>query len=183
MLVFAITSATIGTMGSGKGKSRRASASAPSAAVADQRVVWDEDKWNSFVRNTGLDYDGVNGMPGDGVKLEHYYLGEREEGVSERGEDIVADFVRMYAELFADAIAVGAISLPVPYKAEDFEFKASPHPPDDPNIAVVLKTQPQFEQVIDDESGLSGGDPLSSVYVADQLCEIALKVNMLLPAS
>lgn len=94
-------------MGSGKGKARRtrtttqANTSAPGATR-------DRSKWEQFLKNGGV----------QNTKMVKYYPCEKviHEGVPE------LDWVHIVTELFQDAVAVGAISLPEPYSSGDFEF-------------------------------------------------------------
>ena len=89
-------------MGSGKGKTRRVGAAATRADL----VVFEQSLWQDFVSDSGL---------GD-TPLAQYYLGRnvrRYKG---------SEFERVLNELFADAVAVGAITLPPSYRAEYFIF-------------------------------------------------------------
>ena len=66
-----------------------------------QTVPWDE-----FVRSNGLEE----------VKVYHYYLGSTPDEITEEV------YEKLLSNLFADAAAVGALTLPSPYRPEDFEL-------------------------------------------------------------
>src|ERR1035437_6868886 len=106
-------------MGSGKGKTRRAKAVAPPTIT--QGVLYDQRKWREFVGSHELQH----------VTVRDYYLGGT---VSPSA----ADYARMFSELFQDAVAVGAITLPAPYQAEDFTLTIGP------TAHVALRSQPEI---------------------------------------
>src|ERR1022692_4702623 len=103
-------------MGSGKGAVRRSQTVKlrPNAHAGENDPAWkfpgvvgyEPDKWTEFVSG------GVLGP----VRVDKYYLG-RIPRPKKNG-----DYEKIIAELFADAISVGAVVLPSPYVAEDFEF-------------------------------------------------------------
>ena len=56
-----------------------------------------------------------------------------------------ADYELLISELVADAIAIGAIVLPAPYKAEDFSFKITSRLLGKPHgLSVQLRNDPSF---------------------------------------
>src|ERR1022692_21084 len=91
-------------MGSGKGKSRRAKASAGTA----DHVAYNTSKWRKFTNSEGL----------WGMRVYDYYLGEGNDRYPTKEEH-----EKVMGELFRDAVDVGAFTLPSPYKAEDFVFQ------------------------------------------------------------
>src|ERR1039458_6940228 len=109
-------------MGSGKGKTKRARAvSSPpkretttkpeKQSVTPTRkkpiIQFEGAKWGNFVKNTSL----------KDVKLSRYYLNR------EARKENFSDYETIIRELFADGVNAGAIPLPAPYHAEDFEFE------------------------------------------------------------
>ena len=99
-------------MGSGRGKTRRSQTARPQLGVQTstppgERVIQDWKKWVEFVKNDGL---------GE-VNVYEYYLGR------EPWQATHLQSAKVAAELFADAVALGAVVLPSPYKAEDFIFQ------------------------------------------------------------
>ena len=100
-------------MGAGQGKNRRASGLQPQLRTKNSVMVpagtaeFDTEKWNEFVEGGELAK----------VKLYDYYLGERaDENYTN------AEHGQVLTELLLDAETVGALSLPSPYKAEDFQL-------------------------------------------------------------
>ena len=80
-------------MGAGRGKTRRAQAVVILSGL--KKVIFDEEKWNEFLKTSKL----------TDVKLSQYYL----RGVSCRTG---VEYEKVFNELFADAVAVNAIVLP-----------------------------------------------------------------------
>src|ERR1035437_4932500 len=78
------------------------------AKIAGYHLV----EWTRFVNSSGLEK----------INLHEYYLGEELLQITND------DYAKLLTELFADAVAVGAIVLPRLYKAEDFLFEVSPDP-------------------------------------------------------
>ena len=115
-------------MGSGKGQSRRVHSSANGSIEGNCasgmlyhsqghvetiiRQVHAEHAWSDFIHGGGL----------GGVPLHEYYLEGRFGGA---GPKYPARCEKVLAELFADAVAVGAIVLPSPYVSDNFVFKVS----------------------------------------------------------
>lgn len=95
-------------MGSGKGKSKRAQASASSSARPPV-VVFREKNWEAFLQRHKLETLGV----------QEYY------GVALNERITPDEVMKVFEELFADAVEVKAIGLPEGYSATDFVFKAS----------------------------------------------------------
>src|ERR1035437_9527614 len=117
-------------MGSGKGKVRRSQAGIKAAPPSLQKTWCDASKWVEFIEDNGLE-DGL---------LYEYYLGANAAKCS--GDAATA---KVFSELFADAVTVGAINLPEPYVAADFEFQISsgaPHGWVNRAAKVVLKGEP-----------------------------------------
>src|ERR1039458_2233951 len=91
-------------MGAGQGKTRRAQQAQP----ANKEAVHNKpEKWEEFIKNSGL----------TSAKLHQYYLKNTPKPLTHE------DYNKLMNELFADCVAVGAITLPNPYEAKDFEFK------------------------------------------------------------
>ena len=111
-------------MGSGKGKTRRVQTQVPTPILQglNKDVAFYLDRWDKFVA------DGRLGR----VPLYKYYLGNASPGV--------AECEGVPQELFTDAVTVGAITLPKPYKAEDFEVKKLGS---SARMSVGLKSNPQ----------------------------------------
>ena len=95
-------------MGAGKGKSRRAQSNLSTENETGVSVVSQPKKWEEFVYDGGL----------QDVCLYDYY-----HGAGSRNQCSPAEYKMIVGELFADAVAVGALSLPNPWKADDFEFE------------------------------------------------------------
>ena len=104
---FLKTSATITVMGSGSGKSRRVRVGVHSAASNLPSLSFEKPLWDKFVDDGGLAT----------VNLYDYYLGEAPVVV------VDTDFKKVFDELFADSVAVGAIVLPDNYSVDDFDFQ------------------------------------------------------------
>ena len=94
-------------MGAGKGKARRGQVTVSSGEAI---FAMDMNKWQDFVSGSGL----------EGVTLREYYV--EDFTVNALGISPGA-YTKIIAEIFADAVAIGAIVLPKPYKADDFEFR------------------------------------------------------------
>ena len=103
-------------MGSGRGKNRRSQATTTPAAKGKRKPRWaevfNESIWNEFV----IDGDLKN------YNLYKYY-GVLDASGNAPQQPSHADYEKVITELFADAVAIGAIALPSPHKAEDFAFK------------------------------------------------------------
>src|ERR1035437_5318841 len=112
-------------MGSGKGKTRRAQAIKFDDLDAVAEATSDRNKWSKFVEAGHL----------KGVKIYQYYLGD----ASRKAYSDVAR-EKLTRELFIDAVAVGALTLPAKYSAEDFAFRASGQ-----RITISLKNRPDLE--------------------------------------
>src|ERR1035437_2941399 len=97
-------------MGSGKGKTRRLRTARPQAVtetVAEKdKIMFQQEKWDEFIKDGGI-WD---------EKFYDYYLEQPPEQFNDK------DYEQLMAELFADAVAVGALPLPEPYTCEDFEL-------------------------------------------------------------
>src|ERR1035437_4785568 len=92
-------------MGSGKGRSKRVrsiTCSSQTAEVAEEK--WTE--WQNFVWGSKLEE----------VPLHNYYLGHAPEDITD------VEYEKILTELLADSVAVGAITLPSPYRPDDFVF-------------------------------------------------------------
>ena len=115
-------------MGSGEGQTRRMQATAPTVGVLNKVLALDPDKWEEFVNESGIEH----------VSAYKYYLGTLP------GKCGAAEHEKVTTELFADAISVGALILPPPYIAADFEFKMVPGSINKLNI--ILKQQPELSE-------------------------------------
>ncbi len=137
-------------MGSGQGKSRRgqvvsprleAQASTRTPVPAAQRrnhlAVFQEQKWAEFLKKSDL----------EGTTIIKYYLGSVPKTLVE------ADYEKMITELFADAVTVGAILLPVqyrhpaPYTVEDFVFTVSPDDLGTTTLAIRFKDKTLWKPI------------------------------------
>jgi hypothetical protein len=103
-------------MGAGQGKTRRAQAvaSKPSERTVACEALYKAEVWAEFIRNAGI----------DGLRLQQYYLGHPLASSQQVSDQ---EYETILAGLFADAVTVGAIVLPDPYKIEDFQFKVGSH--------------------------------------------------------
>src|ERR1039458_6227878 len=93
-------------MGAGKGKARRARAAisvTPHTAAQEDthQTLFHIDKWSEFIANNEL----------QSMRLQEYYLGDGPPSSD------ATDHIRIFWELFMDAVAVGAIEIPSPYTA------------------------------------------------------------------
>src|ERR1035437_5026300 len=117
-------------MGSGKGQMRRTRVS---IATAHGRKAFIGRRWAEFVLAGGLSE----------MKLHQYYLG-RDFVASADPHSIVEDALKLVAELFADMVAVGVVSLPSSQEVEDFQFMVYQgltymFHKDKPNVKAVLQ--------------------------------------------
>ena len=58
----------------------------------------------------------------------------------------VEDQEKVIKELFADMVGVGALTLPSPYKAEDFEFKMKSNGTYNRRVVLSLKAMPELSK-------------------------------------
>src|ERR1039458_2559643 len=114
-------------MGSGKGKTRRTqtnSASQPKlkntkttpstkTATTANTVKTKPEKWEEFVHSSGTQT----------MQLSQYYLGKNVNKTTLNMKD--HEYEKIMAELFADQIATGALSLPRTLNADNIIFKMS----------------------------------------------------------
>jgi hypothetical protein len=151
-------------MGSGKGKSRRTSGLKP--AVKAQRTPFNEITWNDFVEDGGL----------KNFNLYKYYDVVDELG-EPRQQPTGADYEKVIWELFADAVAVGAIILPDTLAASDFIFAiktiSSGRVTYGQDMRVSLKGKPEVSTSIGSIYNTLDGKKVMSnwyvVYVADHI--------------
>ena len=131
-----------GDMGSGRGKTRRAKTGIfPSSTTKSgfPTATYEPAKLEEFLRRSAV----------ADVNTYEYYLGpERAYApVNERQRPDV-DHEKVLAEVFADAVEVGAIVLPDSYATEDFSFRMVDDVNDnvyDRQFDVVLKDRPEHE--------------------------------------
>ena len=103
-------------MGTGKGKTRRAQAGLSPEALAERALAlakeatYDRGIWSEFVKSSDM-------MT---AKVYPYYLGK---SASSPPDYTFADHEKVVTELLADFVAVGALTLPSPYTADDFGIK------------------------------------------------------------
>ena len=76
------------------------------ATQPQRRVAWHQRTWEEFVGSLGVKR----------VDLYDYYLGKTAREYSD------AEHAQVIAEIFTDAILVGALTMPQHYSAEDFSF-------------------------------------------------------------
>src|ERR1039458_8567626 len=93
-------------MGSGKGQTKRVQARHIIEKVESDGVTCDPAKWEEFVQDNGR----------GSIKLFQYYLG------SGTDQPTAEEYEKLFSELLADAVTVGAIAFPDPYKPEDFQI-------------------------------------------------------------
>ena len=122
-------------MGAGRGKSRRAGVMSQSGKL----------KWVEFAETVGVKEGNFY----------QYYLGHRPSNPTD------ADYEKTMFELFADAVSIGAISLPNPYEIQDFEFKVTPR---SDYIEVSLKNKPLFEDVYFPPNDYDPGEVVNNDY-------------------
>jgi hypothetical protein len=153
-------------MGPNAEKTLRAIAEAP-PRVSYSRVIWAE-----FMKLSGLRK----------VNLHEYYLGSPSPDAS------TAEYQKIITELFEDAVAVGALILPPPYKTKDFLFQVGPSR--NPTLAdigvmqveAVLSSYPQVAQNVVLATHLNEVNTLSGGHVADALGFVANAVGRLVEA-
>ena len=150
-------------MGSGKGRTRRAQAT--SFAKQGQEVTWDVDKWNEF----------VDGETMKNVMVDEYYLSK---GAM---ESALENYGLVFSELFADAVAVGAIVLPDGVNVDDFRFVVGPFS-NEPRHgrADVYIFKGDTEEGVGLATNIDETDMMSSEYVSAQLVFIVRRVHKLL---
>ena len=160
-------------MGSGRGKTRRAQQvqhATDSAPGAFTHMTVDEEKWDNFTRNCDLANLGIY----------NYYLGQKAPLTIFQVQELAADeHMKIVRELFADAVSVGAITLPEPYKAEDFELQPSPDYDDE--VLIKMKGNPELTKIVQNVSlPLSANPLLDDQVVIDSLYEFLTGVRGLL---
>ena len=148
-------------MGSGRGQTRRAKAQVAQQvrSKADQ-VTFKQHVWVDFVAESGLTK----------MKLLQYYgaLKSYLELNPNAGKISVEEMNKLHlattAELFADAVAVGALDLPSPYTTEDFVFEMVPgiQSFDDDGVEASLKGKPELRAGVASAYLLRQDVPLAS---------------------
>jgi hypothetical protein len=112
------------------------------------------------------------------VMVDEYYL---KKGAL---ESVLENYGVVAAELFADAVAVGAIVLPDGVGVDDFQFRTTPFSddhPDDPEVHVIFRGDAQKEVDLNGSPyDVIGMDMMSSEYVSEHLSFIAQQVQALL---
>src|ERR1039458_345963 len=136
-------------MGSGKGKARRAqvASAAGRAYVAreGQEVKWDVNQWNEFVAGESM----------KNVMVDEYYLSK---GAM---KSTLENYGVVFSELFADAVAVGAIVLPDGISVDDFRFVVSPFANEQGGADVYI-FKGDTEEGVGLKSNITGTDMMSS---------------------
>ena len=155
-------------MGSGKGKTRRALGSQPGSRItsapvpkglvkgtkgtetrtttpAEVRSDW--PKWYVFIRENSL---------GD-VRLYDYYLGQIPTFPATPKE-----CERVCKNVFADFVAVGALILPTPYAADDFEF----HMGADSSLHINIRGNETTTQLLNIDYFLSAGKTMGDYDIS-----------------
>src|ERR1039458_248590 len=102
-------------MGSGKGKNRRTKTSTPSHTLpghiverkSSRSLTYNPSKWKEFLNNSGL----------NGVCPYGYYLGKTSQTYT------TTEHNKVLNELFTDAAAIGAFSIPSPYETKDLTIR------------------------------------------------------------
>ena len=163
-------------MGSGQGRTRRSRAAtarlnAPAASspsdVPTRGAVFNRQKWQVFLRESDL----------EGMSLHKYYLGKKDSHVPDY------QLEKVVTELFADAVEVGAIILPSPYKPADFEFKVKASDGfglDSSRIDVSLLGKPHIFSTVAPTTYLGSVYSLSDGIVADSLGFIFAAIRKLI---
>ena len=149
-------------MGSGKGKTRRALASVHGRPL--ETVAFYEDKWAEFVENSELKK----------VPLTQYYCGED----LSFAQITRADHEKMMTEIFKDAVEVGAIVLPEPFTADNFQFCEMDFYKGE-EIGVALNAHPEIIEEVCSYTW-ANNMPLSDHYMKKVLQWIAEGVDSLL---
>src|ERR1035437_7058916 len=98
-------------MGAGKGQVRRArqEPTIVGSMHKDAGATYDWRPWLDFIQGRGL----------ENVSSTRYYLGQ---GTPPRSDEEAS---KVLMELFLDSVAVGALKIPSPYTAEDFQIEVS----------------------------------------------------------
>ena len=104
-------------MGAGKGQTRRVQgrvsgvrhAPVKTKATKWVKVKFNRSEWAQFLKDSRL----------ANVNIYKYYLGSIPSKIT------FEDYDKVLTELFADAVEVGAVVLPEPYKAADFRLEAA----------------------------------------------------------
>src|ERR1035437_4813039 len=127
-------------MGSGRGQMRRTQVSIATAHGQKAFIEASRRRWAEFVLASGLSE----------VKLHQYYLG-RGFVASADPRKIVEDALKLVAELFADMVAVGVVSLPSSQEVDDFQLMVYQgltymFHKDKPNVKAVLLNPSQSEE-------------------------------------
>src|ERR1035437_3437467 len=150
-------------MGSGKGQARRTQVVYQTQPALT--VPCDQDKWLKFVQESGL----------TGVKVYKYYLGEK---AKKTYTD--AEHGKVLAELFADAVAVGAVALPKPSTLADFEFLVDSSS-QNPRMNIRLKRKPDlFSTWADPAFFLAPSNTMDHENTPYSLTQIARAIESLL---
>src|ERR1017187_7003246 len=130
-------------MGSGKGKMRRVGSAC--CNLEDQPVIATSEvagvvteKWAQWQQFTW-------GSSSADVSLHEYYLGHAPEDITDE------EYEKLLAELFADAVVVGAIALPDPYKPADFSFR-------------IINSKIGFSKIVDAEITLKNNPEVRGVF-------------------
>src|ERR1035437_2972496 len=184
-------------MGSGKGRTRRISAASRNLSVApvasasnerasaqmtsaaasyaamtsagpqERRVVFKVSLWDEFVDPAGV---------GD-VRLREYYLGQAPKVQPRDLTDAECELI--LGGLFADAVDVGAIKLPKPHKAEDFQFAVRYANTRGEDVKITLKSKPGQARDLVWASETARDHTLSSAEVIVILSDVAKGVHAL----
>ena|ERR1035437_2933334 len=154
-------------MGAGQGKTRRASGLQPTTEPAVIGTMVDERAWKTFVAQS---------LP-PSTKLFSYYLG-KDAATSES-----IDYQKLVSELFADAVAVGAVLLPAPLTADKFEFSTYRNSGREQlTIRAADRSVEREPFLFNPHTYFGKNTPLDAWYVIRSLKEIALAVNKILAA-
>ena len=97
-------------------------------------VAEGKQKWQEFVLGSGL----------KNVGLQKYYLGKA-------GRLARWEYERLATEMFRDATNIGAIIIPEPHQAEDFQFKIWMHAASNgQKLRMFLKSKPEKQKALYD---------------------------------
>ena len=154
-------------MGSGKGKSRRTNA-ATAALRTVAHATPDEEKWHDFVESCELASVGIL----------RYYLGRSPRKLTAEDCELVL------TELFSDAVTVGAIALPEPYKAEDFAFDVPQPGVDGARSFIRLRKNSEGDQLLFDPYAWLGAEHVVMLpkYTANLIRMLSRGANFTLRA-
>src|ERR1039458_1241714 len=169
-------------MGAGKGKNKRTQTKTTHKTTNTQphhTVNYNAQKWTDFTTTVKIEK----------TTLDQYYTGGSMDGQSWLDDTIAhPGYEKIYNELFADAVTVGAITLPNPYTVQDFHFelfnKYDPELKTDiTNVKVVLTSNPTIQTILNPEDELAYNDEITSTWVNTTLKNFAEELQKMIEFS